>query len=81
MEVKWKLLPRSCGGLKDIAPNRLTYLNSWFSVSGTLWEGLGDVVLLEEVSWGGGRSLQFQRLTPLPLSSLNLLLVNKGVNS
>lgn len=51
--MKRKLLPRSCGGLNDIAPDRLIYLNSWSSVGGALWEGLGDVVLLEEVSRGG----------------------------
>lgn len=31
-------------------PHKLRYLNTWSSVSGTVWEGLGGVDLLEEVS-------------------------------
>jgi hypothetical protein len=43
------------------------YLNIWFSVGGTIWEGLGGVVLLVEVCHCGW-ALEFQRpmLFPVP---------------
>ena len=34
----------NCGGLDENAPLRLMYLNSWFPVGGTVWEGLGGVL-------------------------------------
>lgn len=37
------------GGLNENGPYRLIYLNVWFLVSGTVWEGLGGVTLLEVV--------------------------------
>ena len=36
-----------------MVPHRLKHLNDWLSVGGAVWEGLGDVALLEEVChWG-----------------------------
>jgi hypothetical protein len=33
----------------------LIYLNAWSPVGGTVWEGLGDVALFEEIcDWGAG---------------------------
>lgn len=37
-----------CDGLKN-DPYRLLCLNVWSLVGGTVWEGIGDVVLLEEI--------------------------------
>lgn len=31
------------------SPSLLLYLNAWFPVGGTVWEGLGGPALLEEV--------------------------------
>ena len=39
----------TCAGLDDNGLCRFVYLNTWFPVGGTVWEGLGDVALLEEV--------------------------------
>ena len=39
----------TCGGLNENGPCRFIYLNAWFPVDGTVWEGLGGVALLEEV--------------------------------
>lgn len=39
-----------CGGLDENGSHRLVCLNAPFPVSGTVWEGLGGVVLSEEVS-------------------------------
>lgn len=36
-------------GLKENGLHRLIYLNAWFPVGGTVWEGLEGVPLLEEV--------------------------------
>ena len=41
------------GGLNDNGPYRLICLNAWFPVGGTILEGLGGVVLLEEVCHRG----------------------------
>jgi hypothetical protein len=38
-----------CGGLSEDASLKFICLNAWASVSGTVWEGLGGVALLEEV--------------------------------
>lgn len=35
-------------------PRRLTYLNAWFTASGTVLDGLGDVASLEEMYLQGG---------------------------
>ena len=39
-----------CSGLNKIDPYRLIYLNTYPPVGGIVWEGLGGVALLEEVS-------------------------------
>jgi hypothetical protein len=36
-------------GLDENGPHRPMYLNAWLPVSGTVWEGLGGMALLEEV--------------------------------
>lgn len=44
-----------CSGLNQNGPQRLRYLNNLARAVGTIWEGLGSVVLLEEgVSLGDG---------------------------
>lgn len=40
-----------CGGLNENGPLRLTYLNVWSPVGGTVWEGSGRVVFLEVCHW------------------------------
>ena len=41
------------GGLNENGPNELRYLNTWYPVGGTVWEGLEGVFLLEEMRhWG-----------------------------
>ena len=37
-----------CDGLDINGLNRLLYLNTWSPVTGSVWEGLGGVALLEE---------------------------------
>ena len=42
------------GSLNELDPRRLRHFNVWLSAGGLLREGLGGVVLLEEVChWGG----------------------------
>lgn len=36
-----------CGGLNVNSPYRLTVLNAWSEVGGSIWEGLGGGALLE----------------------------------
>lgn len=64
-----------CGDLKDNGFYKLIYLNAWFLVSGTVWEGFGGVALLEE---GCHRrwALRFQILTSFSVSSLCSVLEN-----
>jgi hypothetical protein len=38
-----------CGGFNEHGPHRLICLNAWSPVSGTVWEGLRGVALLEEM--------------------------------
>jgi hypothetical protein len=38
------------GSLNENDLHRLVCLNTWFSTAGSVWEGLGDVSLLEGVS-------------------------------
>jgi hypothetical protein len=40
--------------------HRLIYFNSWSPVSGTIWERLGNMMLLEEMCYWG-RALKFQK--------------------
>ena len=40
----------SYGGMNEDEQHRLINPYSWSSAGGTVWEGLGGVVLLEEVS-------------------------------
>lgn len=57
----------NCGGLNENDPHQLIYLNACSPVSGTAWEGLGGVVLLEKVchrEW----ALSFQKPMPGTLS-------------
>lgn len=59
-----------------MGPKLQTYLSALSPLSGTVWEGLGAVALLEEVCcWE--RALRFQKPTPLPDSSLDLMVVSK----
>lgn len=52
-------------------PHRLLYLNAWFPVSGTVWEGIGDVESLEEMCcWGV--ALRCHKPTPSPVSVILL---------
>ena len=56
---------KTCG-LDEKSSHRLIYLNTWSPVGGTVWEGLGNVALLEEVwpCWGmcvTGSALKFQK--------------------
>lgn len=51
------------------------YLNSWSPAGATVWEGLGDVVLLEMCHCG--QALRFQKPIPPPVSpSFCLVLVD-----
>lgn len=54
------------------------YLTTGDPVGGTLWEGLGGVVLLEEV---GHWALKFQKPRSFPVNSLCFLRVDKDVSS
>lgn len=56
------------------------YLNSWSPVGATVWEGLGDVVLLEMCHCG--QALRFQKPTPPPVSpSFCPVLVDRDMSS
>ena len=69
----WRKVLRRCGGLNENCPQRLMYLNTWSPVGGNIWEGLGGVVLLEEVChWGW--DLRFKKPTSFPVSSLGFCL-------
>ena len=48
---------RRFGGLSENGLYRLMCLNIWSPVSGTVWERLGGVVLLEKVCQSLGRAL------------------------
>lgn len=37
------------GGLNENGPHRFIYFNAWSPASGTVWEGLAEAALLEEV--------------------------------
>lgn len=39
-----------CGSLNENGSHRLLYLNAWFTVGGTIWEGLKSVALLDDVT-------------------------------
>lgn len=52
-------------GLNENSFHKVIYLNTWSTVGGSVWEGLGGVTMLEKVCWGGG-ALRFQKLTPFP---------------
>lgn len=52
-----------------MAPDRVTYLNVWSPVNGTIWEQLRSLSLLEEVChWRQG--LRFQKTPTIPSLSL-----------
>lgn len=58
---------------------RLTYLNVWSPVGGTVWEGFGGVALLEEVChclW----ALRFPKSHPIPKWLSLPLVVDKDVS-
>jgi hypothetical protein len=38
-----------CDSLNEDGSHRLIYLNTWSSVGGVVWEGLGGMALLEEM--------------------------------
>lgn len=59
------------GGLYENGSRRHIYLHAWLPVDGTIWEGLRDVALLEEVSLGW--ALGFQKFTILSSLSLSAL--------
>lgn len=46
--VKHKICINMCGDLKATGFHKLIYLNAWFLVSRTVWEGFGGVALLEK---------------------------------
>jgi hypothetical protein len=61
-------------------PHRLICLNTWSSIGGIVWEGLGGVDLLEEVChWGW--ALRFNRVAPLLVCSLCLMLAERDVST
>ena len=39
--MQWLTLVTECGGLNENGLHGLIYLNAWFTVYGTVWEGLG----------------------------------------
>lgn len=67
-----------CGVLNENAPPpppQAQYLNVWFTVDGTVWEGVGGVAPWGEVchcSW----ALMFQKLKQLFVNLLRLLLTD-----
>ena len=62
------------GGLNVNDPHGLICLNAWSSVGGTVWEGLKDVALLEEVYHC---LLGFQKTSIIRVSSFCLLPVDQ----
>lgn len=65
-------LDDTCDALTENVPHRLSGLNTWSSVGGAVWEGLGGVVLLKE--WcHRGKTLRFQK-SHVILSSLSLFI-------
>ena len=69
-----------CGCLNKNGLLRLMCLNSWSSVSGTLWEGLGGVTLSQELChWGW--TLRFLKHMPFPVSPLCLVPAGYDVSS
>lgn len=46
--IQWFLGTRICENKNENSPHSLIYLNVWTTVSGTVWEGLADMALLEE---------------------------------
>lgn len=60
--VCWYL---SCAGLNENGPYRLMYLDVWSLVGVMIWEGSGDVVILEEV-WHWGCAFTFLVSFSLP---------------
>lgn len=60
-------------GSLNMAPLRSCYLHVWSSTDRTIWEGLGDVTLLEKLCHCG-HALKFQKVLPFPVSSLCLVL-------
>lgn len=51
----------SSGGLNESGPHTFICLNTWLSVGGVVWEGLGSVVSLEKV-YHLGQSLRLQNV-------------------
>ena len=56
------------GGLNERCPQRPRYLNRCFADGGTVWVGLGGVVLLKVYHWGW--TLKLYCFSLLPLISL-----------
>lgn len=65
--VLWEIffLLWECGGLNENVSHGLMYLSTWSPVGGTVWKGVG-VVLLEEAVYPGGWTL---RSHPFPVFS------------
>ena len=62
------------GALNENGPCGLIYLNTQSPVSGTVWEGLGAVALLEEVShWGWALKFTKTHIIPNAFSLLPTL--------
>lgn len=58
-----------CGSLNENGPQRLLYLNTWYPVRGTIWEGWGGMSFLDKGNYWRC-ALRFQKMEPLPLCSL-----------
>lgn len=71
-----------CSGLNENGPKRLICLNAWSTVGRTVWEGFGDVAVLEEIlHWGQGWRFQKPMLTSISPLLLYLTLVDQDVSS
>lgn len=56
---------KGCGGLHEHDSHRLTCLNAWSPISGTVWEGVRGVALLKDMCYWR-RALNFQQVLIRP---------------
>lgn len=52
--------------MNENAPYRLDYLNAYFLLGRTVWEGLGDVALLEEMCHWGQAGFEVSKVQAVP---------------